>query len=171
MLALSFFRNSLMALVLSVIAVPVAVADDLVRITNLSDISVPNWITGDPAISQTMLVCIYHTSAATYGIKAVGDGPGFFLKNGTATLAYNVTWNDGGAGNPAGGTTSTLVDNVKLSGVSGARIETDAPTSSDDCSGGSSPTAQLTIGISQVNLEAAPDGTYSGVLTLYLTAS
>ena len=176
MLALSFFRTrSLSSLTLSAAlllsSITPAYADDLVRITNLSDVTVRSWVTGDPAIVQTVLVCVYHTVAATYAIKAVGDGPGYVLKSGSGSLPYSVTWNDGGAANPAGGATSPLTDNVKLSGLSAARTQTDAPANSDDCNGGGSPTAQLTITISQADLDAATDGTYTGVLTLYLTAS
>ena len=176
MLALSFFRTrSLPALTLSAAFLlghlTPAYADVLVRITYLSDVSVPSWVTGDPAIVQTVLVCVYHTVASTYAIKAVGDGPGYVLKSGGSNLPYSVTWNDGGAANPAGGSTDPLTDNVKLSALSAARTQTDAPANSDDCNGGGSPTAQLTITISQADLDAAPDGTYSGVLTLYLTAS
>ena len=149
----------------------IAYADDLVRISSLTDISVPLWVTGDPEVAETVLVCVYHTVAATYALKAVGDGPGFFLHNGSYTMPYSVKWNDGGALNPAGGSTAVLTNNVKLASLNNARIETDAPSSSSDCNSGANPTAQLTITISQVDLDSALDGTYTGVLTLYLTAS
>jgi hypothetical protein len=142
-----------------------------VRISNLSDINVPLWVTGDPGITEDVFVCVYRANdadgtTATYNITATGDGPGFLLKSGMNTLAYSVTWNDGGAGNPSGGTSSPFITSVALSNRQNARIQSDTPTNSDDCNAGASNTARLRIAVTNTNLEAAYDGTYEGTITL-----
>ena len=144
-----------------------------VRISNISDVNTPIWQTGDPDIVQDVYVCIYREntsgSVRTYSITATGDGPGYYLKNGSETLAYSVTWNDGGAGNLDGGTSSPMVNNIALTLLNSARIQTDAPTYSSDCNAGASPTGRVRITISSANLDAVYDGNYSGVLTFVLS--
>ena len=145
-----------------------------VRISNLTNITVPLWITGDPTIIQGVFACVYrenngNNNARTYAITATGDGPGFLLKSGANTLAYTVTWNDGGAANPGGGTTADMTNNVKLTNRQNARNQTDTPATNDSCNSGASPTARVRITITNTNMEAAPDGTFTGVLTLILS--
>lgn len=148
-------------------------AADSVEISNLSDITVPVWITGDPDIIQDVFVCVYRQNTTgtvrTYGIKATGDGPGFFIKSGIKQLPYSVTWNDGGAGNPSGGTTSPLMNNVALSGLNNARNNLDLPANSNDCNAGASPTSRLRLTITSTDMDAATDGTYTGTITLLLS--
>ena len=144
-----------------------------VRISNLSDVSTPLWQTGDPDIVQDVYVCIYREntsgSARTYSITATGDGPGYFIKSGGETLAYSVTWNDGGAANPDGGSSAPMTNNVALTLRNNARIETDTPTYSSDCNAGASPTGRVRVTITSLNLDAAHDGDYTGTLTLVLS--
>jgi hypothetical protein len=142
-----------------------------VRVTNLFNQTVATWITGDPTIIRTNLVCIYNTAGRTYGITATGGPSGFLLSNGANTLAYTVLWNDGGAANPAGGTTAPMFNGIKLAARNNARIPTDTPTNSTDCNAGASPTAQLTITINSTAMDAARDGTFTGTLTLLLSAT
>ena len=142
-----------------------------VRATNFANQTSASWITGDPAITFTNLVCIYNTAGRTYGITATGSASGFVLTSGANTIAYTVTWNDGGAANPAGGTTSPMVSGVKLTARNNARIGTDTPANSSNCNAGASPTAQITIGISATNMDAARDGTFTGTLTILLSAT
>jgi hypothetical protein len=146
---------------------------DQVQISNLSDVTIPLWVTGDPDIIQDVFVCVYRENnsgtSRSYSIQATGDGPGFALKDGTQTLPYSITWNDGGESNPGGGTTATMVNNVALSNRSNARIDQDLPANSADCNGGSSPTARLRFTVSATDMDAAPDGAYSGTLTLLLS--
>lgn len=171
MLALSFCRWMGCALGFAAALTCEAQADQM-RISNLSTLTMPMWIIGDPDVVLDELVCIYRENTSgtdrSYAITAIGDGPGFALTNPPYSLIYNVTWNDGGAGNPTGGSTSTLVNNIALSGLTNARIKEDVPTNSDDCNGGASPTAQLRITVTNAHLQAAPAGTYSGTLTLVL---
>jgi|GEM_PF-4631918 len=181
MLALSFLRfllipvfthvaTLLVSVVLAVcMCVGNAFAADAVRITNLSNVTVSTWIIGDPTVIRTVLVCIYHQDLRTYGVTATGNGPGFFLNNAANQLAYSVTWNDGGVSNPGGGTTSPMTSGVKLTVRNNARITTDLPAASTNCNGGASPTAQLTITLTNTNLDAARDGTFTGILTLLLS--
>ncbi len=140
-----------------------------VDISNLANQTSASWITGDPNITFTNLLCIYNTAGRTYGITATGGAGGFVLTSGANSIAYTVTWNDGGAGNPSGGTTAPMVNGVKLTARNNARISTDAPANSSTCNAGASPTAQVTIGISATNMDAARDGTFTGTLTLLLS--
>jgi hypothetical protein len=146
---------------------------DTVRISNLSNITVPLWVTGDTSIIQDVFVCVYRANttgnSTSYGITATGDGPGFLLKSGTNNVAYTVTWNDGGASNPGGGTTATMINNVKLTSRSNARNNKVTPINSSDCNAGASPTARLRITLSQTAMDAARDGVFTGVLTLVLS--
>lgn len=140
-----------------------------VRISNLSDIRIPSWITGDPDIIQDVLVCVYtEKNDRKYEILAIGDGSGFLLRSGPFSVPYTVTWNDGGAGNPELGSTAFMSNNISLTDRRNARIPKDAPRNSDDCVGGSRPTARARIKVPVVGLESAPDGTFTGALTFIL---
>lgn len=145
----------------------------LVRISNLTYVTVPYWITGDPDIIHDLFVCVYRQNASSptrrYAIRAIGDGPGLFLKSGFHQIAYTAFWNDGGAVNPAGGNSAPLLNDVKLLARDNARINTDLPSNSTDCQGYSRPTARLRIVISRTALDAAYDGLYTGILVLVLT--
>jgi len=145
----------------------------LVRISNLTYVTVPYWITGDPDIIHDLFVCVYRQNTSTptrrYAIRAIGDGPGLFLKSGFHRIAYTAFWNDGGAGNPAGGNSAPLLNDVKLLARDNARINTDLPSNSTDCQGYSRPTARLRIVISRTALDAAYDGLYTGIMVLVLT--
>jgi hypothetical protein len=153
-------------------AVPPAQAQ-LVRISNLVDVSVPNWVTGGPDIIHDLFVCVYRQNVTDqnrrYAIRAVGDGPGLALRSGFHQIPFTAIWNDGGVGNPAGGTAAPLLHDVKLLSRNNARIQTDLPRDSTDCQGYSRPTARLRLVISRTALDAAYDGVYTGVLVLMLT--
>lgn len=150
-----------------------ATTADEVEISNLTDVNVPQWVTGDSDIVQSVFVCVYRQDTSgnnrNYGIEATGDGPGFYLKSGGTTLAYTVNWYDGGTGNPNGGSGQPMTNNVELLGQTNARINSDTPVNSADCSGGASPTAMLQLTISATAMDAVPDGTYSGTITLLLS--
>lgn len=171
MLALSFFRFLRLAL-FCCFAAAIGAVDaqaEQVRLTNLTNVAVPLWISGDPTIIQTVLVCVFHDVSRNYGITALGSGPGFFLNSGTDKLPYTVSWNDGGAGKPNGGTLVPLQHNVKRTSRNNARTASDAPSNSTNCNNGASPTAQLTITISNTAMDAARDGAFSGTLTLIVS--
>lgn len=159
----------LVGFVMGQLASPQAALADSVQIGNFTNITVPLWINGDPTIIQTVLVCVYRDIARTYAITATGSGPGFLLNSGANSMAYTVAWNDGGAANPAGGTTTQLVNNVKLTTRNNARIATDVPINSSNCNSGSSPTAQLSVTITNTVMDGAADGTFTGTLTLVLS--
>ena len=145
----------------------------LVRISNLVDVSVPNWVTGDSDIVHDLFVCVYRQNVTDinrrYAIKAIGDGPGLELRSGFHKIPYTATWNDGGAGNPAGGRAAPLLHDVKLLARDKSFVNTDPPQDSSDCQGYSRPTSRLRIVISRTALDAAYDGVYSGALVLVLT--
>lgn len=135
-------------------------------ITNLSDMTVTNWLTGGGDQVLTNDVCVYSTRpSGGYTIRASGSGVGggFLLANGALTLPYSVVWNSGGVGALAN-TGTTLTPNITSSGL------TKASTTSSTCNGSTpGPTARLVVTLLAANLEAAADGTYTGSLTLIVT--
>lgn len=145
------------------------------RISNLSDLALPLWVTGDPGITQDIFICAYASSQITnnrtYSITAIGDGPGFLLKSGINTIAYTLEWSDGGTGNPAGGETKPLLNNITLPARNNARNDRDLPRNSSDCNAGSNPTARLRISISQTAMDAARDGVFSGTLSIIMSVN
>ncbi len=151
---------------------PGIAAADQVRISNLSDVNTPIWIPGDPDIVTDIFVCIYrensnrNSAVARYRITALGDGPGMFLTSGFRKIPYTVVWDDGGAGNPSGGSSRPLLYAVPVLNLDHARTQRDIPANSSDCAGGSAPTARARITIRAADLDAAMDGTYNGTLTL-----
>lgn len=175
MLALSFLQpasSRLLAIGLAVMCfVFTSPALAQVRITSLVNVTTASWITGNPSIVMTDLVCIYNTANRSYALTATGGASGFFIASGSNSIPYTVTWNDGGAANPAGGTTYLLINGVKRTGLQNARIPADTPANSNTCNSGAAPTAQITITITATSMEAARDGTFTGTLTLILAAS
>lgn len=148
-------------------------AADRVRISNLSDMTGPSWIVGDPAIVMDVFVCIYRENTTgsnrTYGIRATSSPNSFRVTNGAQFITYTVQWNDGGAADPGGGTSANMVHNTRLANRQNARINTDLPVNSTDCNGGASPTARVRVTFSIAAMEAARSGNYTGTLTLLLT--
>ncbi|MBL0317871.1 MAG: hypothetical protein IPP74_00960 [Alphaproteobacteria bacterium] len=145
-------------------------ASPTIRISNLSDITISNWITGDSDIIQDVDVCVYKEdvtlSNRNYDLMATGDGPGFILKNGSYNLPYSVFWYDGGEGNPGGGSTHALTSASQVTSLHNSRIDTDVPTSSNDCNVGAVPTARFRVKILATDLDAVPEGTYTGQLSV-----
>jgi hypothetical protein len=135
-------------------------------INNLTDLLLPVWIVGDGAVTLSEDVCVYSTRpSGGYTVLATGSGSGgaFTLANGTSSLAYGVTWNDGGVGSLSS-TGETLTANT----ISNPQIN--AATTSSTCNGNTpGPTARLIIGITNAAMSSAPSGSYVGTLTLLIT--
>lgn len=137
------------------------------RISNLSDLTIDSWATGDGDKILTDDVCVYSTRPmGAYSITAVGSGPKstFELNGGTSgMLPYRVYWNAGGAGR-LNNTGQQLDSTVPAAGM------TNAATDSSTCTGAiPGDTARLIIELTAQNLDAARDGTYVGVLVLIVT--
>ncbi len=108
-----------------------------VRISGLQDMTIRQWGLGDPSIYKYMDICIYrqdnNTDSRKYGIMAMGDGPGFFMRSGMYKLRYGVSLSDGGTGNPGGGRAFQLTSGVPLFvDLVHARIKKDRPENSTD---------------------------------------
>ena len=159
----AFVSGALMVSAATFLYTPAFAVGPTIRISNLTDVSVPSWITGDSDIIQDINVCVYKedtvASNRDYDITATGDGPGFLLQNGAHSVAYSVIWYDGGEGNPGGGSQNTLTSASQITSLQNSRLDTDVPTFSNDCSTGASPTARLRIKILASDMDAAPEGT------------
>ena len=136
------------------------------RISDLNDLTLASWVTGDGDVKLKDDVCVYSSKVqGGYTIKASGSGANsaFTLANGTETLPYTVAWNSGGVGN-LGDTGTSLTANVTSARLTGASRD------SSSCSGKNpGPTARIIVGMLATDLDAAIDGTYDGTLTLLVT--
>ncbi len=134
------------------------------RISDISDMTLPNWSIGDGDVTLYSNVCVY-SSTQSYKVTATGSGVAniFTLANGSDLIAYSVTWNSGGAGN-IGNTGTALLPNIQSTSFS------NATNSSSNCSGGglANDTARVVVTITQAAMEAAPssNSAYSGTLTM-----
>jgi hypothetical protein len=128
----------------------------LVRISNLTDMSLPDW-DGTSNPSAFIDFCVWSTSRA-YKVTASGSGAGgvFSLAGQTTsanTVAYTVAWRDQAS------TTTALTAGTQLSGQS-------ATVTSPTCNSGAANNTRVTVTIAASVLEAVPNDTYVGVLTL-----
>lgn len=133
------------------------------RISNLSDLSLPAWSIGDPAVTAHEDICVYSTLAGNYAVNVSSPG-GFFLLNGSYQLPYSLGWDDGGAGH-LGSSSTPLSNNVTL------QSQTNLNTLATDCSLGvpAGATARLNLTIMQADMTAARAGTYTGTITLIIS--
>lgn len=136
------------------------------RISDLNDLTLASWVTGEGDVKLTDDVCVYSSKAqGGYTIKATGDGANsaFTLANGSEILPYSVTWNSGGVGNLAD-TGTALTTNVTTARLTGAARD------SSSCTGANpGPTARVIVSMLATDMDAAIDGTYDGTLTLLVT--
>lgn len=139
------------------------------RISNLSDLTIESWASGDGNRKLTDDVCVFSSRGmGEYSITAVGNGPNasFALSGGVnGLLPYQVYWNAGGVGK-LNDTGLRLESKVTATGM------THASTDSSNCTG-SRPgdTARLIVEFTAESLDSARDGKYFGVLTLIVTPS
>jgi hypothetical protein len=137
----------------------------LVQVSGMSDLTLSSYKLGDGDQRLSTTVCVYSSTAyGGYRVFVTGDGVGgaYTLSNGGSnTLAYSVIWNSGGAGGL--GTTGDL-----LTYLGDLNVD-NASTTSFDCNANANPTAQLNIEFTQANLDAAPAGTYTGLITVLVT--
>lgn len=151
----------LAACTLALAATP-ATASDEVRISGLTDASfgtITNFAS-DAVRSQSICLHAKSPPGDNYSIIATGSGAGgaFLLSSGSATLPYEVQWND--VPNQTSGT--QLVANRALTGLQ----STSGAGSADDCSKGPATTASLVVILRSSAIASATSGTYAGTLTL-----
>lgn len=136
------------------------------QISDNSDITVNNWVIGDPAIQQSMDICIYGLnvpSLTTYAITVSSSPSGYKIANtldATKTIDYTLFWDDGGYGN-LGASSTQMTDGVKLT------LRQHPNILLANCGGGDN--ARLTMKITQAAMTAARSGTYQGTISLLLT--
>lgn len=149
-------------LVLSCVSLPGPAQAQNMQINNIDDLALGTW-SGVGDLSALDNVCIHSKhSGQNYGITLTGDGTGgaFTLSSGApTTLPYRVFWND----------------DIGLTG----RVEVFAGVKLGSQTGGSRfkkcrfvPTgtnASFSVDISATDLEGVQSGSYSGVLTLFLS--
>ena len=136
------------------------------RISDLNDLTLASWVTGDGDVKLKDDVCVYSSKAqGGYTIKASGSGAesAFTLANGSEILPYSVAWNSGGVGNLTD-TGTNLASNETSPRLTGASRD------SSSCNGQNpGPTARLVVSMLETDMDAAIDGTYDGTLTLLVT--
>ncbi len=126
--------------------------NDEVRISNLTDINL--GVFGGADAVGTSSACVYRNGTGNYQITATGDGAAgaFTLTDGTNTVAYSVSYDDGSG---AQGATS----GVTLAGLTGA------DAASNTCAvTGDNATVQVTV--AAADAATLPAATYAGTLTL-----
>lgn len=137
----------------------------VVRISGMSDMSLAAYTLGDGNQALATDACVYSSiKGGKYKVKATGSGTdgAFSIADGTEVIPYSVVWNSGGQG--ALGTTGDAL----TAGEQLATVLTKASTTSVDCAAGK--TAKLNINFLGTDLDAAPAGDYSGVITIEVAA-
>lgn len=132
-----------------------------VRITDLVDVDGGTWAGESGSINIEDDICIYSTTGS-YTVTATGSGAAdrFRVANGAEFMNYTVRWND---------EPSTTSGQITLSRSTASATQTTTETVSDDCSGGTSPTAHIQIRFGNGQLRRNIPGTYTGTLTLLIT--
>lgn len=137
------------------------------QISDIQDMTLPNWSIGDGAVELSSDVCVY-SSTGSYRVTATGSGlvNAFTLASGLNVLPYSVTWNSGGVGNLAS-TGATLLPNVQ------SLTMANASTASATCNGGGAGnnTARVVVSIPEIVMNAAASSPtpYTGTLTMLIT--
>jgi len=138
-----------------------------IGISQITDFSLPSWSIGDGNINSHIDVCVFSSSGKSgdYAITVAGSS-GYVLTNGSSQIPYALTWDDSGAGSLGQITGTTLNNNLRLSG------QVNGNTKSATCSGNNSgPNARLSLKINEADMAAALAGTYSGAVTIIVSAN
>lgn len=139
-------------------AVPIAASAD-VQINRLTDMAFGALPTSGADQTQTESVCAASgLLGGLYSVTATGSGNGgiFTLANGSAALPYEVQWSSA-AGQSAG---TNLTAGSALTGLTAALL---------NCALG--PNASLIVIIRGAQIVKATAGSYSGTLTIILSAN
>ena len=135
----------------------------LVRISGLVPMT-GNVYTPGSAVTDSTPACIYRNGAVDYEITATssnGAGTDFFLSDGTNTVVYDVTFDDGVVALP-----------VDLNNAATNSTFTGANTTVDDCSAGPGGAATIAVTIPELGagplngLAEVPAGTYADELQI-----
>lgn len=135
------------------------------RISGVGDLAFGSY-SGSGSLTLNDDVCVWTNAASgSYRVTAKGDGTDFAFvvkKQGdtSKTIPYSVLWND------ESGTTGA----ISLSANVTSTNQTGANSQSISCSSGSNATGNFKVTLSQSDLLKAVSGSYSGVLTLVISA-
>ncbi len=129
------------------------------RISLAQDIGLGTWNGSAADISGTSDACIYHDASTNYAVKATMSAGSYVINSGGNTVAVEVSFKGSSGG---GGSYTSLPYNT-------TRSFSGADQSSISCSGGFN--ANVKVNVTEAALGAAAPGSYSGTLTLTLTAS
>lgn len=135
--------------------------NDLVQVSNLTDIGLGTFNGGGTDLSGTDAFCVYRNGGGTFDITMSGSGgsSAFTLTDGSNTVPYSVDFT-----NIPAATTTAMTTNVLLGG------QQNANTSSTTCSGaGDSDNVSVTVTVTSGDLASAPAGTYGGTLTMVVS--
>ena len=126
---------------------------DEVRISALSDISLGNFAGVD--VSGTSPACVYRSGlTGNYNITATGSGAAnaFALTDGTNTVSYSVTYDDGSGA-------TALASGVALGASNATSVD-------DNCATLGANNGTIEVTVAAVDATGLPASTYTGTLTL-----
>lgn len=154
------FFLALLALLVVALPTPAAAQEKFVKIGNLTDYNFGTITNLSTDRSLASSFCVYSAKTTPgYNVTASGSGAGgaFTMAGGGGTLAYEVQWNM--LPNMASGT--TLRPNVTLGGLLTTAIQA-------NCNNGPPTSASMIVILRTAALQAAPSGSFSGVLTIII---
>lgn len=152
------FLFALLGLLVVALPTPAAAQEKFVKIGNLTDFTFGTITNLSADRSLASSICVYSAKATPgYNVTASGSGAGgaFTLAGTGGSLAYEVQWN--ALPNMASGT--TLRPNVTLTGLLTTALQA-------NCNSGPPSSASLIVMLRATALQAAPSGSFSGVLTI-----
>ncbi len=130
------------------------------QITELNDIALGNWKTGDPDLIGNDDICVYSSTGA-YSVTVTstnGDSVNkFVLKDGVSEINYNVSWDTDTQG------VVGLTEGTVRTGRNG---DATSVTCANALNG--STNATLAISIPAATMAAATVGSYSDTLTILI---
>lgn len=128
-----------------------------IRVYGLQDFNLGRWMLGSGPLRSNLNICISVRPPAPYQVTAFGSGStnAFTLTNGRDTLSYRVFFNDRPRPNGA----TELQAGQALGGLRGRRRGIRQRVCNR-------PTANISIFVSNTNLERSSAGRYSGTVII-----
>ena len=129
--------------------------DGAVRISNLDNLDLGTF-TGSGPLTASDTACVYSNGATGYSVTATSTAQGvstgaFELSDGTDSIPYVVTFNDGGGASTLGFNSAATMGNAR--------------TIDDNCSAVAD-NATIQVDVAVVDASSVAQGTYTSTLTL-----